>query len=375
MARAENGTRPEKTMRQAYNTEARAMSGNVLFRGRMISEMSEELAQDHFSIGVDMGGTNLRVAAYCTGTQVAELISMPTRLSQGRERVVHDLKEAVLALREKFRSHRGYLGIGVGTPGPLELPAGIIRNPPNLPGWDGFQIREAIEQAVGEPILLDSDANAAALAEYTLGSARAAGIDSLCMLTLGTGVGNGIILNGQVWHGNNGMAGEAGHLPFEPAGPACPCGGRGCVELYASATGVVRMAAESESRALIAALPSEPEQWTARAIADLAQAGDPAAIAIFERVGRAVGLAMASTANILNLPLYVVAGGLSNAWPLFAPAMFAEMRLRSYVYRLTAAAPEEPLSTPGKSFVRRAELGADAGILGACLLPFVQSRR
>lgn len=339
----------------------------------MIIETSSSDPQDHFSLGVDLGGTNLRVAAYRGGTQVAELISLPTRLSQGRDRVVHDLKEAVLALRERFRGHPGYLGIGVGTPGPLELPAGIIRNPPNLRGWDGFDIRRAIEQAVGEAIVLDSDANAAALAEYKLGSARAAGIDSLCMLTLGTGVGNGIILQGRVWHGNNGMAGEAGHLPFEPAGLPCPCGGRGCVELYASATGVVRMAAESESPALMAALPSAPEQWTARAIADLASAGDPVAIAIFERVGRAVGLALASTANLLNLPLYVVAGGLSNAWPLFAPAMFAEMRLRSYVYRPTAAEPDDPLTTPGKSFVRRAELGSEAGILGACLLPFGES--
>lgn len=340
----------------------------------MITESSGGGSQDHFSIGVDLGGTNLRVALYRGGRQVEQLIALPTRLAQGRDRVVHDLKEAVLALRAKYRDKPGYVasnyrGIGVGTPGPLELPAGIIRNPPNLSGWDGFQIREAIEQAVGEPIVLDSDANAAALAEYQLGSARCAGIDSLCMLTLGTGVGNGIILNGRVWHGNNGMAGEAGHLPFEPGGPACPCGGRGCVELYASATGVVRMARESRARALFDSLPDAGE-WTARHIADRAEAGDPTAIEIFERVGRAVGLALASTANILNLPLYVVAGGLSNAWPLFAPAMFAEMRLRSYVYRPTAAQPDEPLSTPGKSFVRRAELGADAGILGACLLPF-----
>lgn len=241
---------------------------------------------------------------------------------------------------------------------------------PNLPGWDGFQIREAIEQAVGESITLDSDANAAALAEFELGSARAAGIDSLCMLTLGTGVGNGIILNGRIWHGNNGMAGEAGHLMVEPDGPACPCGGRGCVELFASATGVVRMAKEANDPILVSMLPKDPADWTSHRIADAAIAGNATAIAIFERVGRAVGIAFAGVANMLNLPLYVVAGGVSNAWDLFAPAMFAEMRLRSYVYRPTASAPGDPLDTPGKSFVRRAELGSDAGILGACLLPF-----
>jgi glucokinase len=335
----------------------------------MITEVSSKSVERQFSIGVDLGGTNLRVAVYRDGKQVAELISLPTRLSQGRERVIHDLKEAVLALRSRFQVHAG---IGVGSPGPLELPSGIIRNPPNLPGWDGFQLRAAIEEAIGEPIFLDSDANAAALAEFELGSARSAGIHSLCMLTLGTGVGNGIILNDRIWHGNNGMAGEAGHLMVEPDGMACPCGARGCVELYASATGVVRMAREANDPTLAAALPRNASEWTSHAVADAANAGNVTAIAIFERVGRALGIAFGGVANMLNLPLYVVAGGLSNAWDLFAPAMFAEMRMRSYVYRLTAAAPGDPLDAPGKSFVRRAELGSDAGILGACLLPFTQ---
>jgi glucokinase len=338
----------------------------------MIREVSSKSAEGQFSIGVDLGGTNLRVAVYRSGSQVTELISLPTRLSQGRERVIHDLKEAVIALRSRFQAHGESAGIGVGSPGPLELPGGVIRNPPNLPGWDGFQLRAAIEEAIAEPIFLDSDANAAALAEFELGSARTADIHSICMLTLGTGVGNGIILNDRIWHGNNGMAGEAGHLMVEPDGMVCPCGGRGCVELYASATGVVRMAKEANDPMLTAGLPHDPADWTSHAVANAAIAGNATAIAIFQRVGRAVGIAFGGVANMLNLPLYVVAGGLSNAWDLFAPAMFAEMRLRSYVYRLTAAAPGDPLDMPGKSFVRRAELGSEAGILGACLLPFTR---
>jgi glucokinase len=338
----------------------------------MIREVSSKPVEAQFSIGVDLGGTNLRVAAYRSGKQVAELISLPTRLTQGRERVIHDLKDAVIALRSRFGAHGELLGIGVGTPGPLELPAGIIRNPPNLPGWDGFQLRIAIEDAIGEPIFLESDANAAALAEFELGAAREAGIHSLCMLTLGTGVGNGIILNDRIWHGNNGMAGEAGHLTVEPDGIACPCGSRGCVELFASATAVVRMAKEANDPILNAAMPKDHAKWNSHAVADAAIAGNRTAIAIFERVGRAIGFAFASVANILNLPLYVLAGGLSNAWDLFAPAMFAEMRLRSYVFRPTEAAPDDPLDTPGKSFVCRAELGSEAGILGACLLPFTR---
>jgi glucokinase len=336
----------------------------------MISEVSRRRFEGQFSLGVDLGGTNLRVAAYRSGREVAEQISLPTRLSQGRERVIRDLKEALAALRARFAAQGSLAGIGVGTPGPLELPAGVIRNPPNLPGWDGFELRAGIEAALGESIVLESDANAAALAEFELGSARAAGIDSLCMLTLGTGVGNGIILNHRIWHGNNGMAGEAGHLPFEPDGLPCACGSRGCVELFASATGVVRMAREANDPILRARMPPEPAEWTARAVADAALEGNAAAREVFERAGRAAGRALAGVANILNLPLYVLAGGLSNAWDLLAPTMMAELRMRSYVFRPTEAAPGDPLGTPGRSFVRRAELGSEAGILGACLLPF-----
>src|ERR1700749_4415345 len=183
----------------------------------MIREVSNKPVEGQFSVGVDLGGTNLRVAGYRSGKQVAELISLPTRLSQGRERVIRDLKDAVVALRAKFQPLGESAGIGVGSPGPLELPAGVIRNPPNLPGWDGFHLRAAIEEAIGEPIFLDSDANAAALAEFDLGSARAAGIHSLCMLTLGTGVGKGIILNDHIWHGNNGMAGGGRDQKVGPA--------------------------------------------------------------------------------------------------------------------------------------------------------------
>jgi glucokinase len=132
------------------------------------------------------------------------------------------------------------------------------------------------------------------------------------------------------------------------------------------------MAKEANDPILASMLPADRSKWTSHAVADAAAAGNPTAIAIFERVGRALGLALGATANMLNLPLYVLAGGLSNAWDLFAPAMFAEMRLRSYVFRPTEAAPGDPLDTPGKSFVRRAELGSDAGILGACLLPFTR---
>src|SRR5580698_904945 len=198
-----------------------------------------------FSIGVDFGGTNLRVGSYAGGTDVLDVINLPTRLSEGPECVVRDMGEAILALPMRDYGDRRFAGAGVGTPGPLELPAGILRNPPNLAGWNNFNIREALESMLGFSVMFESDANLAALAESRLGAGITRGVRSLCVLTMGTGVGSGLILDGRVWHGATGMGGEAGHIVVQDAGGApCGCGGFGCLEQYASASAVLRMARE-----------------------------------------------------------------------------------------------------------------------------------
>jgi glucokinase len=336
------------------------------------------LTSDRYSIGVDLGGTNLRISAYresstSTGT-ITDSIGLPTRVAAGPEAVVEDMSAAIKSLLDKHGRGEQFAGIGLGTPGPLELPEGVLRNPPNLPGFDGFALREAVAQSVGAAVVIESDANLAALAEFRLGSGKTYGLRSLCMLTLGTGVGNGIILDGKIWDGNNGMAGEAGHNTVLPDGEACPCGSRGCLELYASATGVQRMA--EASRALHHGQEEPDEEspmLTARHIAGFALAGDEYALTVFARVGTALGIGIGALVNTLNLPLYVVGGGVSASWELFAPRMMEELRLRSYVYRLTAPNEEESrLRSPRKTHVVRAELGSDAGILGACLLPLMQ---
>ncbi len=330
---------------------------------------------ERYSIGVDLGGTNLRIAAYKenpTGEgAIAETIGLPTRVADGPDAVADDMSRAIVELLKRHGRGTNFAGLGIGTPGPLELPDGILRNPPNLPGFDGYNLREAVERRVGEPAILESDANLAALAEFRLGSGKTYGVQSLCMLTLGTGVGNGIILDGKVWNGHNGMGGEAGHNTVDPCGEPCPCGSRGCLELYASATGLKRMA--EESRASNTGDSAEAPLLTARHIADSAAAGDATALAVFARVGTALGIGIGALVNTLNLPLYVVGGGMSAAWPLFAPRMMEELRMRSYVYRLNAPTEEESRAhSPRKTHVVRAELGSDAGILGACLLPFMQ---
>jgi glucokinase len=316
---------------------------------------------DRFSIGVDLGGTSLRVAAYSGGTEFLETIILPTRLEAGRDQVVRDICGAIQALAVRQYGVLRLAGIAVGTPGPLELPAGILRNPPNLPGWDGFGLLAAIRSTLGRKILLENDANVAALAEQRLGAGKAYGINSLCVLTLGTGVGNGLIFDGAICHGATGMGGEAGHVIVQAeGGEPCGCGGHGCLEQYASATAIVRMACERLG-------PDAP--GTSHEVALLARTGDQQACCVFDTVGRALGIALTGLINTLNLPLYLIGGGVCDAWDLFAPTMFQELHQRCYVYRLTA--PQIP--PPGtleanKTYILCAHLGPTAGLLGACLL-------
>ncbi len=342
----------------------------------------------NFSIGVDLGGTNLRAGVMRQQGEMVESISLRTRLPDGRDAVIADLCDAVAALRIRHGAGGTCIGVGIGTPGPLELPEGIFRRPPNLPGWDGFALRAAIERRLAQPVLLENDANVAALAEARFGAGQRFDVESLCMLTLGTGVGGGIILHGRILQGMVGMAGEVGHIVIFPEGRACGCGGRGCLEMYASATALRRTALEAITEAqasghtgaravgLLRLAELNPD-FQAHDVARLAEGGDVEALAIFTEMGRCLGFALATLVNTLNLPLYVLGGGSAAAWPLFAPSMFRELRERSYVYRATEPLVLEltiPVAgrVPGKTYVVPAELGADSGLMGAAYLPWAE---
>jgi glucokinase len=316
---------------------------------------------DTYSIGVDLGGTNLRVAAYSGGHSFLETIVLPTRLSAGRDQVVEDMCAAITALMSRNYGGRTLAGIAVGTPGPLELPAGILRNPPNLQGWDGFNLKAAITKALGREIVLENDANLAAFAEQRLGAGSDYGVTDLCVITLGTGVGNGLVLNGKIWDGANGMAGEAGHIVVKDTETLpCGCGGRGCLEQYASATGVTRLARERLG---------DSAPTTAHDVALLARSGNVQALGVFSDVGHALAIALTGLINTLNVSLYLLGGGVCEAWDLFSCPMFRELERRSYVYRLTRPQVPEPVRLEArKTYILKAALGPAAGLLGACAL-------
>src|SRR5262249_41610890 len=239
-----------------------------------------------FAIGVDLGGTNLRIAAVDSSGKVLEKITTSTEVVRGRDRVIDDMCVAIQQTAVKFRASGELAGIGIGVPGIIEMQTGTVRESPNLPGWQDYPVRDEIENRLRTTVVLENDANAAALGESWQGAA--AGVEGMCMLTLGTGVGGGVVLNGRVWHGMTGMAGELGHINVDRDGAPCNCGSRGCLEQYASATAVKRMAVEAVATGaapeLARAMNADPE-FSSKVVHQMAIQGDEPAREIFRRVG------------------------------------------------------------------------------------------
>ena len=301
-----------------------------------------------YSIGVDLGGTNLRAAAIDRSGKMLAKIAGSTQLSAGREAVVADMVASIRKLREQLGAG-SLAGVGVGVPGFIILEKGIITGSPNLPGFDNFPIRDDIERQLGAPVTLENDANAAALGEKWMGAGR--DYNDLVLLTLGTGIGGGIISGGKVLRGFVGMAGELGHITVVPNGNPCGCGNRGCLEKHASATAIVAMAhmmhlGENLSSKDVAALAAQP-----------GETGDKAR-AIFRSMGEALGIALATLVNTFNFPLYLLSGGPLPAWDLFAPEMLRVVEERSFTYRAT------------RPKIEKATLGNEAGLYGAASLPW-----
>ena len=335
-----------------------------------------------YSIGVDLGGTNLRIAAVDQQGILLEKTTLDTKVTLGRDYVVNDMCATIHDLTAKLRGAGSLLGIGIGVPGIIDMETGMVRESPNLPDWADYPARAEIEKRLGARVILENDANSAALGEKWLGAAR--DFDDMGMLTLGTGVGGGLVMGGRIWHGMSGMANEFGHITVDPAGARCGCGNRGCLEAYASATAVVRMAHEAIASGAAPGLALAARangDFSAKVIYNLATLGDEAAGQIFRTVGRMLGIALSDLVNALNLPIYVVGGGLSGAWDVFSPSIFEELRKRSMVYAATAPdssdGSREGASAhvrPGgssKTIVTRALLGSDAGLYGAARLPMV----
>ncbi len=301
-----------------------------------------------YSIGLDLGGTNLRAAAIDHDGHILDRRATATNPAAGREVMLGHMVTSIAELRDS-RGAAGLTGIGIGVPGFILLKEGIIRNSNNLACLEDFPIRAEIERRLGTHVILENDANAAALGEKWMGAGR--DVNDLVLLTLGTGIGGGIVAAGRVLQGYLGMAGELGHITVFPDGNLCGCGNRGCLEKHASATAITAMAS----------MLRLGEGLTAREVYDLAASGDDKAGRIFAAMGQALGIALATLVNTFNFPLYLLSGGVLAAWDLFAPPMLEEVRRRSFTFRNSATR------------IEKATLGNEAGLFGAACLPWVET--
>ncbi len=304
-----------------------------------------------YSIGVDLGGTNLRAAAITEDGQELGKISGRTNLQEGAFAVIDDIVMAIRALRDEC-GFDSLQGVGVAVPGFIDMKDGRIIGSNNLPQLEGFPVRDDIRSRLGKPVILENDANAAALGEKWLGAGK--DVMDLVLLTLGTGIGGGVIVNGHILHGFVGMAGEFGHMTVIPNGNPCGCGNSGCLEKHASATAITAMARLLQlGDNLSSAQVYEIAQGTGLQTVKARQ--------LFESVGTALGIAIANLVNVFNAPLYLLSGGPLPAWDLFAPSMLAEVKRRSFTFRNT------------NTRIERAVLGNQAGLYGAAYLPFLEA--
>ena len=303
------------------------------------------------TVGVDLGGTKC-LAVALDGHRVVDeaLLATPA----GGEAVL----DAIAALAVEVAGNRPLAALGVGAPGLVDRD-GVLRFAPNLPGVTGLPIRQALEQRLGVPVRVDNDATCAAWAERAMGAAT--GLDDVVLITLGTGIGGGVIAGGRLTRGANGFGGEVGHMVVDPDGPLCPCGQRGCWERFASGRGLARLAQRAAEKgrlgAVLALAGGDPDAIRGEHVAAVAETGDAEACAIVAELGWWVGLGLANLANILDPEAFVVGGGLVEMGNLLLDPV------RTAFASLLQGAAWRPAIA-----VLPADLGTRAGAIGAgCL--------
>lgn len=311
-------------------------------------------------VGVDIGGTNLAVGVVpLDGGTPAALCSRPTRVHLGADAAVDEIVEmAESAIVETLAAHGGtradVLGVGIGCPGPLDLDEGVVLATPNL-GWVDYPIRSRIADALGMAATLDNDANCATYAEWWRGAGR--GTDVLVGLTLGTGIGGGLIVGGRLMRGASGSAGEFGHSTIDFMGRRCACGNYGCLEAYASGPNIAARAREGLRAGYESVLPQlvdgDLDRITAVTVYDALLMGDAYANEVMGETAKILGAGVANLVNLFNPEVVVVVGGVTRAGEhLFAP-LRAEVRRRAF-----EAAVRACRIVPG-------ELPETAGVIGA----------
>ena len=316
--------------------------------------------RSRYIIGVDLGGTNIVVGAMPEdGSREIAFRSSPTRASEGEESVVERMTQMIedviaVTAAETGAPRANFIGIGVGAPGPLDRARGVIITAPNL-GWKMFPLRDRIQSATGINTTLDNDANCATLGEWWTGAAK--GAMNVIGVTIGTGIGGGIIIDGRIHHGVSDVAGEIGHMTIDSTGRRCGCGNYGCLEAYASGTAIAERAREAlaneDDGILLQLCGRDLSRVTSQMVYTAANDGDPVAVDVVRETARFLGAGLGALLNVLNPEVVVLAGGVVNAGDALFVPLRAEVRRRAF-----APAVDACRIVPGA-------LGGSAGAVGA----------
>ena len=297
-----------------------------------------------YSISIDLGGTNLKIALVARDYTIHEAHFINTNRFTNKTLLIQGIVSAVETLKRSHALRKSDIaGIGLGLPGPIDTEKGLVHYFPNIPGWKGIPLKTILARKTGLPCFLDNDANLMCLAEYTRGAAQHTR-NAIC-LTLGTGIGGGIIINGQLYRGLSFAAGELGHIPITTNGRKCNCGGSGCVEAYIGNRHIARKARALFSRPI-----------TLEEVSALAQKKNKLALALWEWVGMNLGTMLVGVVNLLNPDIIVIGGGVAQA---------GEALLKSVRQTITKQAM--PIQAAHVKIVK-AKLGNNAGLIGAAIL-------
>lgn len=300
-----------------------------------------------FIIGIDAGATNIKVGLIqANNYKIIYRTLLSTRnYKLKKENLIQAFIKVISLVLEKNRlSQKDILAVGFGLPGPIDSQKGIVHFLPNIPGWKGVPLKKILEGKLKIPVFVDNDVNLVTLAEWKLGAGKS--IKNLLCITLGTGVGGGLVLDDKLYRGSHFLAGEIGHMPINEFGPVCNCGGRACLERYVGNRYIL-----TASRKIF-----ESRDLTLEKLSLLSSRGNRAAIKIWQEVGRRVGIALAGAVNLLNLEMLIIGGGISAAGKPLLQAI-----------RKTVLERSMPTQARQVKIVK-SQLSQDAGILGAAIL-------
>ncbi|WP_246945918.1 ROK family glucokinase [Bacillus pinisoli] len=316
------------------------------------------MSNNKWLVGIDIGGTTIKMAFITKSGDIEHKWEITTNVENQGENIILDIAEAIESkLTELGETKDQLLGIGIGAPGPVQMDTGLIYEAVNL-GWKDYHLRDKLQAVSGLPVVVDNDANLAALGEMWKGAGDKS--KDVVVVTLGTGVGGGIITNGQIIHGVNGAGGEIGHITSIPEGGAsCNCGKNGCLETVASATGIVRQALEQVDNHPDSQLFRTLEvsgKLTAKDVFDAAKSDDPFALQIVDQISFHLGLALANLSNGVNPEKIVLGGGVSRAGDILLNPV--KEYFRRFAFPRVSKGAEFSIAT----------LGNDAGVIGAAWL-------